>query len=121
MKSTFDKRLKQALKDNNFKQIDVIEKSKKYYEEVGTKISKTDLSQYVNGKTKPSQKKLYTLAKVLNVSEAWLLGYNVPKERMSDEERKEDTIAAHLDGDYTEDELKQIREFAELVRKARKG
>lgn len=68
MKTTFDTRLKSAMKDNNFKQIDVIEKAKKLYNETGVKVTKTDLSQYVNGKTEPGNKKLYVLAKVLNVS-----------------------------------------------------
>ncbi|HFD1701970.1 TPA: S24 family peptidase [Enterococcus faecium] len=48
--------------------------------ETGIKMSKSHLSQYVNGKSSPDQHKLYLLAKTLNVSEAWLLGYDVPKE-----------------------------------------
>ncbi|MBO1214126.1 helix-turn-helix domain-containing protein [Staphylococcus nepalensis] len=55
-----------------------------YKEELGVQISKTDISQYVNGKVNPGQNKLYILAKILNVSEAWLLGYNVEKERIDD-------------------------------------
>ena len=43
-------------------------------------MSKSHLSQYVNGKSQPDQHKLYLLAKTLKVSEAWLLGYDVPKE-----------------------------------------
>lgn len=84
MTSNFSNRLKQALKENKMKQVDVIEKSKMYKEELGVQISKTDISQYVNGKVNPGQNKLYILAKILNVSEAWLLGYNVEKERIDD-------------------------------------
>ena len=40
------------------------------------KISKSDLSQYVSGKTEPRSDKLCILAKALNVSEQWLLGYD---------------------------------------------
>lgn len=87
MTSNFSNRLKQALKENKMKQVDVIEKSKMYKEELGVQISKTDISQYVNGKVNPGQNKLYILAKILNVSEAWLLGYNVEKERIDDETR----------------------------------
>ena len=49
-------------------------------ERTGIKMSKSHLSQYVNGKSQPDQHKLYLLAKTLKVSEAWLLGYDVPKE-----------------------------------------
>ena len=45
------------------------------------KLSKSDLSQYVSDKNAPGQDKLSVLAMALNVSEAWLLGYDVPMER----------------------------------------
>ena len=124
MKTTFDTRLKSAMKDNNFKQIDVIEKAKKLYNETGVKVTKTDLSQYVNGKTEPGNKKLYVLAKVLNVSEEWLLGYDVPRDRTTDEERTKhnnfETIAAHLDGDLTEEEWEEVIQYANYIRNKRK-
>lgn len=124
MKTTFDTRLKEAMKDNNFKQIDIVEKSAHFYKETGVKISKTDLSQYVNGKTEPGNKKLYVLAKILNVSEAWLLGYDVPKERTSDEERtihnSFETIAAHLDGELTGEEWEEVIQYANYIRNKRK-
>ncbi|WP_271436820.1 helix-turn-helix domain-containing protein [Staphylococcus hominis] len=47
--------------------------------------------------------------------------FNVPKSRITEDKSVEqDTIAAHLDDDFTEEELDKIREFAELVRQARK-
>lgn len=45
------------------------------------------MSQYVTGKSKPDDKKLYLLSKTLNVSEAWLMGYDVEKKRIPDSER----------------------------------
>lgn len=124
MKSSFNKRLKQALTNSGMKQVDVINKTKQYYEETGVKVSKTDLSQYVNGKTEPGQKKLYVLAKALNVSEAWLLGYDVPKERPTDEERQNknsfETIAAHLEGELTDEEWQEVIEYAEFIKSKRK-
>ncbi|PTG08627.1 helix-turn-helix domain-containing protein [Staphylococcus chromogenes] len=120
MKSKISARLKEAMKNKNLKQVDVVAKAKLLESEMGTKISKTDLSQYVNGKVTPGQNKLYVLAKILDVSEAWLLGYDVDDSRISDEKRSEiNTLAAHLDGDYTEEELAKIREYAEMVRKSR--
>ena len=117
LKSKISARLKEAMKNKNLKQVDVVAKAKSLESEIGTKISKTDLSQYVNGKVTPGQKKLYVLAKILDVSEAWLLGYDVDDARISDEKRSEiNTLAAHLEGDYTEEELQEILEYAEFVK-----
>ena len=44
-------------------------------------MNKSDISQYVAGKTEPSQHKLVALATALQVSEAWLMGFEVPRER----------------------------------------
>lgn len=43
-----------------------------------TGISKSSISQYMNGIVKPKADRIYLIAKALNVNEAWLLGYNVP-------------------------------------------
>lgn len=125
MNSTPSNRIKQAMQFSNLKQVDIVNKAKNLEKETGIKLSKTDLSQYVNGKVTPGQKKLYVLAKILNVSEAWLLGYDVEKKRIDDKSRgdfnqQQDNLAAHLDGDdFSEEELAKIREFAEMVRKSR--
>lgn len=46
-----------------------------------TKIPKSSISQYLSGYAKPKQDRIYLLASALNVSEAWLMGYDVPIER----------------------------------------
>ncbi|EOS8042902.1 helix-turn-helix domain-containing protein [Enterococcus faecium] len=68
------------MSERNLKQVDILNMSLPLQKETGIKMSKSHLSQYVNGKSSPDQHKLYLLAKTLNVSEAWLLGYDVPKE-----------------------------------------
>ena len=50
-------------------------------------MGRSALSQYVTGKSKPDDKKLYLLSKTLGVSEAWLMGYDVEKKRVPDNER----------------------------------
>lgn len=49
--------------------------------------------------------------------------FNVPKSRITEGEKEiqQDTLAAHLDGDFTEEELSEIRKYAELVRKAHRN
>ena len=46
-------------------------------------MNKSDISQYVSGKVEPNQDKLFVLSLALNVSEGWLMGYDVPKSRSS--------------------------------------
>lgn len=74
-------RLKQIMSDNNLKQVDILNLCKPYCNKYNVKLGKNDLSQYVNGKVEPGQEKLDILAEALNVSEAWLMGYDVPIER----------------------------------------
>lgn len=76
------KRLKQLMSDRDIKQVDILNMCKPICNMYGIKLGKNDLSQYVNGKVEPGQEKLYVLAEALKVSEAWLMGYDVP---MSDE------------------------------------
>lgn len=45
------------------------------------KVPKSSLSLYLSEAYEPKQDRIYDMAKALNVSEAWLLGYDVPMER----------------------------------------
>ena len=50
-----------------------------------TQIPKSAMSQYMSGKFKPKQTRTYLIAKALNVSEAWLMGFDdVAMERVTD-------------------------------------
>ncbi|HEL1585275.1 TPA: helix-turn-helix domain-containing protein [Streptococcus suis] len=91
-RSSTSQRLKQIMLDRNLRQVDILEKSKPYQKELGVKMGRSALSQYVTGKSKPDDKKLSLLSKTLNVSEAWLMGYDVNIKRIPDEERR--TMAA---------------------------
>ncbi len=79
LEDTFANRLRKALNYNNMRPIDLVNK---------TNISKTQISNYLNGNYKAKQDKLYIIAKTLNVSEAWLMGYDVDMDRdwLSDDE-----------------------------------
>ena len=43
-----------------------------------SKISKSSISHYLKGDWEGKQDAVYSIAQVLNVSEAWLMGYDVP-------------------------------------------
>lgn len=65
-------RIKLGLKIRGMKQADLCQV---------TKIPKSAISQYISGAFEPKQDRIYLIAKALNVSEAWLMGYDVPMER----------------------------------------
>lgn len=46
-------------------------------------VPKSSLSLYMSGAYEPKQDRIYDIAKALNVSEAWLMGYDVPMERQN--------------------------------------
>ena len=72
--ATIAERMKEALRIRNLKQADLVEK---------TKIGKSYISTYLTGAYEPKQKNIYLIAKALDVSEAWLMGLDVPMERKS--------------------------------------
>lgn len=65
-------RIKEAMELRNLNQTDIVER---------TNIKKSALSQYISGKITPRQNAIDQLSKVLNVSEPWLMGYDVPMKR----------------------------------------
>lgn len=66
------KRISRALSIKNMKQSELCDM---------TGIPKSALSQYVKGSFEPKQDRIFLIAQALNVSEAWLMGYDVPMER----------------------------------------
>lgn len=96
-------RIRELMQEKQWKQVDIINNSKSFQEKLGVKLGKSALSQYVNGVQAPDQKKLALLALTFNVSEAWLMGYDVPRER--------DTSTTTPVG-YTETDLRKMAENA---------
>lgn len=63
-------RLREALDENRMSQQELADKAK---------INKASVSHYVNGSHEPGNKSAYQMAKVLGVTPAWLMGFDVPK------------------------------------------
>lgn len=80
-KSSTAARLSQLMATRNIKQVDILRLCQPYCDKYNIKLQKNDLSQYVSGKVVPGQHKLTILGMGLGVSEAWLMGYDVPMER----------------------------------------
>ena len=107
--ATTSQRLKQIISERHIRQIDIIESAKPFSEKYGVKLNKNDLSQYVNGKNEPGQEKLTILGLALNVSEAWLMGYDVPMERDSQQtEQKTEPAPESSETDPVEEMVKQL-------------
>ena len=65
-------RIKKALRIKGMKQAELCKLAN---------IPKSSLSQYLSGDFEPKQDRIYLISKALNVSEAWLMGFDVPMER----------------------------------------
>lgn len=99
MKEKICTRIQKAMDIRNLKAVDICEI---------TRIPKSSMSMYLSGKVDPKSDRLYLIAKCLDVSEAWLLGYDVPMER--DVEQKEnDELADMLD------RMKKEKGFRKLI------
>ena len=74
---------------------------------------KTAIAKVEAGKVDLPQSKISAFAKALNTTTSYLFSDDVNEEPL--------TIAAHFDGDeYTEEELDEIKAFAEFVKTKRK-
>lgn len=75
------------------------------------KIPKSAVSQYLSGKSQSmDSKRLYAIAKYLDVDEPWLIGYDVPMERPS----PEDVGSLAADVALNPDMLRLVRIYSEL-------
>ncbi len=75
MDEDFATRLKKAMQIRNIKATELSEKAQ---------LPKSAISQYLSGLYEAKQKSIFKLAKVLNVSESWLMGLDVSMERNFD-------------------------------------
>ena len=100
---SFANRLKEAMRIRGITAVELSEKAD---------LSKASISQYTNGVYEAKQNALFKLAKALDVSEAWLMGFDTPM-------NKPDPLS--FDGSqytiYVDDEMYQRIENYRLERK----
>lgn len=102
MNSTLINRIKKSLEDKNMTKAELARI---------TGISNSSLSEYLTGKYEPKQDKIALIARALNVSPAWLMGFDdtlSAKEEREIESDLEDMMnsvaaAAYEDGSDLED------------------
>ena len=132
-KSETSIKLKTIMDDKNLRQIDVINMCKPICEKYGIpQITSALLSQYLSGKCEPMQTRLTVLAQALNVSEAWLMGYDVPMERdaindeevellkyletLSESDLKKVFDLVKISADLTDEQFEKVMAFVRFVK-----
>ena len=98
MSNEIGNRLNQAMRLRGLTQTDIINK---------TGITKGALSSYLSGRYEPKHTNIYKLAKALNVSPVWLMGYNVPMEN--------EIINDFDSNNFINDLKKMIKDYYELT------
>ena len=107
--STISERLLEVMAATGKKQIDLVRE---------TGLDKSEISRYLSGKYEPKPANLSLLADSLNVSEAWLFGYDVPKNRVIEKNRADGpnivaTVSARMNEALIATGKKQIELAAE--------
>ena len=83
---------KAELKDRLQKALDIREK-KAVDIARNLNIPKSAISQYLSGnRIIKDSKRIYSIAKYLDVSEAWLMGYDVPMERPMEQKENDELV-----------------------------
>lgn len=92
-------RLREALDIRGMKAIELSEK---------LDITRGTISYYLSGKSSPKADRLHLMCKILNVSEAWMLGYDVPMNR-TEEQKKNDNLVKIIA------QMKKENDFFDIV------
>ncbi len=111
-KFTTAHRLKQVMEARGLRQVDILNAADPFCKKHNVKLGKNDLSQYIAGKVVPGQDKLTILGLALNVSEAWLMGYDVPASRDYSSAFKSEKDNFPSEGELTEGNDKNIIRIA---------
>ena len=98
--TTYEKRnrIREALALRNMKQVELCEK---------TGIKKSSVNNWLAQRWQPKQDALMKMARVLDVSEMWLAGYDVPPDRPI-EQKKSDELAQLIHSIRSDEDLKDL-------------
>lgn len=99
IKASFRERLKTAMATRQKTSTDVCR---------ATGIAKSTFSQYISGRNEAKADRVHTIAKYLNVSEVWLLGYDVPMDRTPMQKKNDDIVEVIA-------KLREDEDFYDLV------
>lgn len=103
--ATTPERLKEAMAASNKRQIDLAQT---------TGLSHSTISRYLAGTVEPRQEALIKLATVLNVSEWWLWGYDVPMRRTTEQKKNDAMVSVVSKMRSDPDFFEVVTQLAEL-------
>ena len=117
MNNTFLNRLKAAMQSANLNQCELAKKSN---------ITQSSISDWLNGKYVPKQDKIDALAQALNVTPAYLMGWEENSKELKSIEDLDfsgiNRIDANFEGDeFSEDDLNEIQNFINYVKQKNKN
>ena len=81
--ATLQDRLREALEIKGMKAIELSE---------ATDIPKGAISYYMSGKSSPKADRISAMSAALGVSETWLMGYDVSRERTTEQKKNDNLI-----------------------------
>lgn len=81
--ATTAERLREALQTSGKKQADLVRE---------TGLDKGAVSSYLSGKYEPKQKAIGLMARALGVTEMWLCGYDIERERSDAQKNNDDLV-----------------------------
>lgn len=76
-------RLREAMAWRGIKAVSLCEK---------TGIPKGAISYYLSGKSQPKADRVHLISKALGVSEAWLMGFDVPMQRTAEQKKNDNLV-----------------------------
>ncbi len=104
--ATFAERLAEAMRIREVSQTELHNR---------TGINKSSISTYLKGEYEAKQNKVYEIARALNVSEAWLMGYDVSiNSEANDTEKRNGEAGAGGDGAANADEASVLSQYRRL-------
>lgn len=118
--SNTQQRLLYLMQERNLKQKDILEATELLCKQYNVKFNKSDISQYVSGKTEPNQDKLYILSEALKVNVVWLMGYDVPMDEKSatlgnyNEWSTKHELSLEIEKHYGKQTVKLVNEYQKL-------
>lgn len=105
-KAELKDRLQKALDIREKKAVDLVK---------DLKIPKSAISQYLSGKSQNmDSERMYSICKYLDVSEPWMMGYDVPMDRKA--QKNNDTVKNDtVNKNNLSDNMKELIDFAMSV------
>ena len=107
-------RLNYLMTERNLKQKDILNLTQELCKKYDIKFNKSDISQYVSGKTQPNQDKLFILSEALNVNVAWLMGFDVSMEKPNTTNINNTMLNSINNCEYNSSTLEVIKMYEQL-------